>query len=96
MKDNKPKDTAPKTETVKVCHLNLDDLFTSGYIGGCYPENDIFGESNAGTCLPEDRDAYRVRFLDEMARKFDESCTTIKAVKETSPSGEVSYYRAED
>lgn len=85
----------PTEEPLDVFQLDLDDFFTEGYVGGCYPENDIFGDGHYGTCFVENREEYKARFLEEMAKRFDEVGKVIKAERVKSPQGDY-FTRADD
>ena len=55
----------------EIFELDLDGFFTDGYEGGCYPENDIFGQGHYGACLLNNKEKYKKRFLEEMAKRFE-------------------------
>lgn len=59
------------TELIEVFRLDLDAFFQGCYEGGCYPENDVYGSGHYGTCLLKDKEKYKKRFLEEIAKRFE-------------------------
>ena len=73
MEDDKMVDEVmkQKSDMKEVFVLDLDGIFQEGYEGGCYPEKDLDGRGHYGTCLLEDKEKYKKRFLLEMATRFE-------------------------